>query len=52
MAQIEDFKARRGSYTGPELRDKTSEEIIHELRVDQIELEIQDEELKRVQLEL
>jgi PAS domain S-box-containing protein len=36
----------------PELKKLTSEEIIHELRVHQIELEIQNDELKRVQLAL
>jgi PAS domain S-box-containing protein len=35
-----------------ELKDKTPEEIIHELRAHQFELEIQKQELKRVQLEL
>ncbi len=35
-----------------ELEDLTSEKIIHELRVHQVELEIQNDELKRVQLEL
>jgi two-component system, cell cycle sensor histidine kinase and response regulator CckA len=34
------------------LEELSSEKIIHELRVHQIELEIQNEELKRVQLEL
>jgi PAS domain-containing protein len=32
-----------------ELKDQTTEQIIHELRVHQIELEMQNEELKRVQ---
>ena len=35
-----------------ELEDLTSEKIIHELRVHQIELEMQNDEPKRVQLEL
>ena len=35
-----------------ELEDKTPEEITHELHVHQVELEMQNEELKRVQLEL
>ena len=35
-----------------ELREQTPEEIIHELRVHQIELEIQNDEIKRVQIEL
>ena len=36
----------------PELKDLTSQKIIHELRVHQIELEMQNGEPKRVQLEL
>ncbi len=35
-----------------EIKDLTPEEIIHELRVHQIELEMQNEELQRVQLQL
>jgi two-component system, cell cycle sensor histidine kinase and response regulator CckA len=35
-----------------ELADQTPEEIIHELQVNQIELEMQNAELKRIQLEL
>jgi hypothetical protein len=38
--------------TPQELKEKTSEEIVHELQLHQIELEMQDGELKRVQLEL
>ncbi len=36
----------------PEPQEKTPEEIIHELHVHQIELEMQNEKLRRVQLEL
>jgi two-component system, cell cycle sensor histidine kinase and response regulator CckA len=45
-------KLSKSSYTMPEVKDKTPEEIIHELQVHQIELEMQNEELKRVKLEL
>ena len=36
----------------PELKYQTPEEIIHELRVHKVELEMQNEELKRIQLVL
>ena len=42
----------RSPDTTQELGDKTPEEVIHELHVHKIELEMQNEELKRVQLEL
>ena len=45
-------KLSRSSDRTQEFKDKTPEEIIHELQVHQIELEMQSEELKRVQLEL
>jgi PAS domain-containing protein len=45
-------KLSKSSDATQELKDKTSEEIIHELHVHLIELEMQNEELKRVQLEL
>ncbi len=38
--------------TSHELNEKTPEEIIHELQVHEVELEMQNEELKRVQREL
>ena len=45
-------KLRRSQNVSSELKDKTPEAIIHELHVHQIEPERQNEELKRVQLEL
>ena len=50
----DDAADKLGSSEGlaSELKDKTPEKIIHELRVHQIELEIQNQELKRVQLAL
>lgn len=45
-------KLGRSLDLSPELKDLTSEKIMHELRVHQIELEMQNDELKRVQLAL
>ena len=45
-------KLSRSRDATQELKEKTPEEIIHELHVHQFELEMQNEELKRVQREL
>jgi hypothetical protein len=45
-------KLSRSPDATQELKEETPEEIIHELHVHQFELEMQNEELKRVQLEL
>ena len=48
----EDSLGKSPDHETLELKDKPPEEIIHELRVHQIELEMQNDELKRVQLAL
>ena len=52
LRHLAEGKLSRSPDTTQELEEKTPEEIIHELHVHQIELELQNEELKRVQLEL
>ena len=45
-------KLARSSGASPEMKKKTLEELVHELRVHQIELEMQNEELKKAHLAL
>ncbi len=52
LRDVIENKLRKSQGLPPRLEDKTSEEIIHKLQVHQIELEPQNEELKRVQLVL
>ncbi len=51
LRETAEEKLGKSGVVSPELKDKTPEEIIHELHVHQVELEMQNEELKRLQLE-
>ena len=51
LRETAEEKLGKSGVVSPELKDKTPEEIIHELQVHQVELEMQNEELKRLQLE-
>ena len=52
MRETAEDQIAKSSGLPPEPADKTSEEMIHELRVAQIELEMQQSELKKTQLAL
>ena len=52
LRNIAEMKLGECPALSSKINDKTPEEIIHELEVNQIELEMQNEELKRVQADL
>ena len=52
LRNVAENRLVRTHNASPELKDLASEKILHELRVHQIELEMQNDELKRVQEEL
>ena len=52
LRDVAENKLCKSQDLSSELEDKPSEEIIHELRVHQIELEMQQDELKKTQLAL
>ncbi len=50
LRDVAENKLRKSQGLPPRLEDTTSEEIIDELKVHLVELELQNEELKRVQI--
>ncbi len=52
LKDVAENKLRKSQVIPPRLEDKTPDEIIHELRVYQIELEMQNEELENDRLAL